>query len=101
MGFVSLTGALDLTTPAGRTMAGCRAIFAEVEREIPRERVRARLDHARQNGKRLSRPATGARHAAPVRELHQHGVSKTEITRRPPVGPTSVRRTLATYFALK
>jgi len=32
VGFVSLTKALDLTTPAGRAMAGLLAIFAEFER---------------------------------------------------------------------
>jgi putative DNA-invertase from lambdoid prophage Rac len=53
VGFVSLTEALDLTTPAGRAMAGLLAVFAEFEREILRERVRAGLAHARQNGKRL------------------------------------------------
>jgi Resolvase, N terminal domain len=41
VGFVSLTEALDLTTPAGRAMAGLLAVFAEFEREILRERVRA------------------------------------------------------------
>ena len=38
VGFVSLTEALDLTTPAGRAMAGMLAVFAEFEREIMRER---------------------------------------------------------------
>ena len=61
VGFVSLTEALDLTTPAGRAMAGLLAIVAEFEREILRERVRAALAHARQNGQRLGRPVTGAR----------------------------------------
>jgi len=56
VGFVSLTEALDLTTPAGRAMAAMLAVFAEFEREILRERVRAGLAHARQNGKRLGRP---------------------------------------------
>jgi len=37
VGFVSLTEALDLTTPVGRAMAGLLAIFAEFEREILRE----------------------------------------------------------------
>ena len=60
VGFVSLTEALDLTTPAGRAMAGLLAVFAEFEREILRERTRAGLAHARQNGKRLGRPATAA-----------------------------------------
>jgi Calcium binding/Resolvase, N terminal domain len=35
VGFVSLTEALDLTTPAGRAMAGLLAVFAEFEHEIP------------------------------------------------------------------
>jgi DNA invertase Pin-like site-specific DNA recombinase len=56
VGFVSLTEALDLTTPAGRAMAGLLAVFAEFEREILRERVCAGLAHARLNGKRLGRP---------------------------------------------
>ena len=33
-GSFPLTEALDLTTPAGRAMAGLLAIFAEFEREI-------------------------------------------------------------------
>src|SRR5229473_8400604 len=33
VGFVSLTEALDLTTPAGRAMAGLLAVFAAFERE--------------------------------------------------------------------
>ena len=41
MGFVSLTEALDLTTPTGRAMAGLLAVFAEFERDILRERVKA------------------------------------------------------------
>src|SRR5436309_2163826 len=62
VGFVSLTEALDLTTPAGRAMAGLLAVFAEFEREILRERVRAGLAQARQNGQRLGRPVTAALH---------------------------------------
>jgi DNA invertase Pin-like site-specific DNA recombinase len=46
VGFVSLTEALDLTTPAGRAMAGLLSVFAEFEREILRERVRAGLDQS-------------------------------------------------------
>jgi len=95
VGFVSLTEALDLTTPAGRAMAGLLAIFAEFEREILRERTRAGLAHARENGKRLGRPATAAVHAAEIRKLYGARVSKSEIARRLNVGRTSVRRILA------
>ncbi len=96
VGFVSLTEALDLTTPAGRAMAGLLSVFAEFEREILRDRVRAGLAHARQNGQRLGRPATAALHAAAVRKLYRTGVSKSEIARRLQIGRTSVRRILAT-----
>src|SRR5437588_7060473 len=94
VGFVSLTEALDLTTPAGRAMAGLLAVFAEFEREILRERVRAGLAHARQNGKRLGRPATAALHADRVRKLRRSGLSKSAIARRLHIGRTSVRRIL-------
>jgi DNA invertase Pin-like site-specific DNA recombinase len=94
VGFVSLTEALDLTTPAGRAMAAMLAVFAAFEREILQERTRAGLAHARQNGKRLGRPATAAAHAAEVRKLHRAGISKSEIARRLNIGRTSVRRIL-------
>ena len=82
VGFVSLTEALDLTTPAGRAMAGLLAIFAEFEREILRERTRAGLAHARQNGKRLGRPATAA--AARCRDPETTSRWRQQIRDRPP-----------------
>jgi putative DNA-invertase from lambdoid prophage Rac len=94
VGFVSLTEALDLTTPTGRAMAGLLAVFAEFEREILRERVRAGLVHARQNGKRLGRPPSAAHKAPQVRKLYRDGLSKSEIARRIEIGRTSVRRIL-------
>ena len=94
VGFVSLTEALDLTTPAGRAMAALLAVFAAFEREILGERVRAGLAHARQNGKRLGRPITAALHADQVRKLGRVGMSKSEIARRLDIGRTSVRRIL-------
>jgi DNA invertase Pin-like site-specific DNA recombinase len=94
VGFVSLTEALDLTTPAGRAMAALLAVFAAFEREILGERVRAGLAHARQNGKRLGRPLTAGLHAGHIRELHRSGLSKSEISRRLNIGRTSVRRIL-------
>jgi DNA invertase Pin-like site-specific DNA recombinase len=94
VGFVSLTEALDLTTPSGRAMAGLLAVFAEFEREILKERVRAGLDHARRNGKKLGRPITAGLQAGEVRKLYRAGVSQAEIARRLQIGRTSVRRIL-------
>jgi putative DNA-invertase from lambdoid prophage Rac len=100
VGFVSLTEALDLTTPAGRAMAGMRAVFAAFEREVLQERTRAGLAHARLNGKRLGRPMTAGLRAAEIRKFHRAGISKSEIARRLQIGRTSVRRILG-YFSLK
>jgi len=95
LGFVSLTEALDLTTPAGRAMAGLLAVFAEFEREILRERVRAGLAHARRNGTRLGRPPSVVHNAIETRTLYRQGISKSEIARRLRISRTSVRRLLA------
>ncbi len=95
VGFVSLTEALDLTTPSGRAMAGLLAVFAEFEREILRERVRAGLAHARENGTRLGRPPTAALSSNHIRRLFRAGVSKAAIARQLQIGRTSVRRILA------
>jgi putative DNA-invertase from lambdoid prophage Rac len=94
VGFVSLTEALDLTTPIGRAMAGLLAVLAEFEHDVLQERVRAGLAEARRNGKPLGRPRTAALHAGQVRKLYRSGVSKAEIARRLNIGRTSVRRIL-------
>ena len=57
--FVSYQEAVDTTTPAGKLMFSMISAFAEFEREIIRERVRAGLDRARKQGKTLGRPKVG------------------------------------------
>jgi putative DNA-invertase from lambdoid prophage Rac len=95
VGFVSLTEALDLTTPSGRAMAGMLAIFAEFEREILRERVRAGIAQARKEGRPHGRPRTASLRADEVIRLKAERVSHSEIARRLGIGRTSVRRVLA------
>ena len=90
VGFVSLTEALDLTTPSGRAMAGLLAVFAEFEREILRERVRAGLADAKRNGQRLGRPMTAGLQADKVRKTAScRCPCKAEIARRLRIGRTS------------
>src|SRR6266850_4239918 len=48
---------LDTTTPAGKAMFQMLGVFAEFERSMIKERVRAGLARARAEGKRLGRPA--------------------------------------------
>ena len=50
-GFRSLTEAIDTTTPAGRMMMQMVGAFAEFERAMLRERTRAGLEAARQQGR--------------------------------------------------
>jgi putative DNA-invertase from lambdoid prophage Rac len=95
VGFVSLTEALDLTTPTGRAMAGMLAVFAEFEREILRERVRAGIAQARKEGRPHGRPPTASLKAEAVRRLKAERVSHSEIARRLGIGRTSVRRIVA------
>jgi DNA invertase Pin-like site-specific DNA recombinase len=47
---------LDTTTPAGKAMYQMMGVFAEFERSMIQERVRAGLARARSEGKRLGRP---------------------------------------------
>jgi putative DNA-invertase from lambdoid prophage Rac len=96
VGFVSLTEALDLITPTGRAMAGLLAVFAEFEREILRERVRAGIAQARNEGRPHGRPRTASLKAAEVHRLKAERVSHSEIARRLGIGRTSVRRLVAT-----
>ena len=95
VGFVSLTEALDLTMPTGRAMAGMLAVFAEFEREILRERVKAGIAQARKEGRPHGRPRTASLKADEVHRLKAQRVSHSEIARRLGIGRTSVRRILA------
>lgn len=94
VGFVSLSEALDLTTPSGRALAGMLAVFAEFERDILRDRVKAGIAQARKEGRPHGRPPSASLQLSNIRELFSSGVSKREIAKRLGVSRTSVRRLL-------
>lgn len=94
IGFISLGEALDLTTPSGRAMAGMLAVFAEFEREIMRERVKAGIANAKANGKCHGRPPRAREKTEAVKNLSADGCSQSEIARRLGIGRTSVKRIL-------
>jgi DNA invertase Pin-like site-specific DNA recombinase len=50
-GFRSLTEAIDTTTPAGRMMMQMVGAFAEFEKVMLKERTKAGLDAAREEGR--------------------------------------------------
>jgi len=90
--FVSITEALDFTTATGRAMSGLLAVFAEFEREMIRERVKAGVHQARLNGKRLGRPPSAKDQSAEIKKLWskyknvslistQLGISRRSVSR--------------------
>ena len=95
VGFVSLSEALDLTTPSGRALAGMLAAFAEFERDILRDRVKAGIAQARKEGKPHGRPPSAALHVDKINDLFIAGLSKREIAKQLGISRASVRRLLA------
>lgn len=58
--FISLTQGIDTQTAQGKFFLGVLAAFAELERELIRERTKSRIDRLKAQGKQLGRPI-GAR----------------------------------------
>jgi DNA invertase Pin-like site-specific DNA recombinase len=73
--FISLRDNLDLSTPSGRLMFQMIGAFAEFEREITRERVRAGLRNARAKGKTLGRKQRGGVDVGLILQLRGQGKS--------------------------
>ena len=90
VGFVSLSEALDLTTPSGRALAGMLAVFAEFERDILRDQVKAGIDQARKDGKPHGRPMTAGKLVPEMKQLRKDGISKRAIAKQLGVSRTSV-----------
>jgi putative DNA-invertase from lambdoid prophage Rac len=90
VGFVSLSELFDLTIPSRRALAGMLAVFAEFERDILRDRVKAGIAQARKEGRPHGMPQTITKHSAKVKELFQEGVSKREIADRIGISRASV-----------
>jgi DNA invertase Pin-like site-specific DNA recombinase len=91
--FVSLHEAIDTSTPMGRAMFHIAGAFAELEREIIRERVRAGLQNARRRGKKLGRrPALV--NVRSIAEMASKGVSGRAIAKAAGVSEATVRRIL-------
>lgn len=84
--------ALDTSTPAGRAMFGMLGVFAEFEREIIRERVRAGMAGARARGKTLGRPRVPEETLARIRELRAQGVGMRKVAREVGCGVSLIQR---------
>lgn len=84
--------AIDTTTPAGRLMFQVTGAFAEFERSMIRQRVRAGLKRAVARGKRLGRPQIeGERERKAQRELRK-GTGILSVAKMLQLGTGTVQR---------
>jgi len=87
VGFVSLREGFDLSTPAGRLMAGVLASVAAYETEVRKERQLAGIAKAKAEGKSWGGRKVGTRvkvteeKETVIRQLHDKGYSIASIAR--------------------
>ena len=82
---------LDTSTPTGKMMFQMVGCFAEYERNIISERVRAGLDRAKREGKKLGRPTNvNDGTSAAIRLLREQGLPIRKIARELGIGVGSV-----------
>lgn len=80
--FISYQENIDTSTPTGKVMFTMISAFAEFEREIIRERVKAGLERARKEGKILGRPEISEATKKKVLKLKNKGLSIRKIAKR-------------------
>lgn len=102
IGFVSVREGLDISTPAGRMMAGVIASFAQYETEVRRERAIAGQEVAREKGKHLGRPKgvhtrvkVTAEAETMIRRMKAEGVKVAAIARAVSLNRKTVYSVLA------
>jgi DNA invertase Pin-like site-specific DNA recombinase len=91
--FISSTQAVDTTTPMGRLFFHLVGAFAEFERELIVERVKAGLANARQRGITLGRPIDPHLERR-IAELRHSGSSLRQIAKEVGRSPAGVKRVL-------
>ena len=85
---------IDTTTPAGKAMFQMCGVFAEFERAMIQERVKAGLERAKANGKKLGRPKVGARVERKILAARKGGTGIRKIAEQVGVGVSVVQRVL-------
>jgi DNA invertase Pin-like site-specific DNA recombinase len=83
---------LDTTTPAGKAMFQMMGVFAEFERAMIQERVRAGLARARAEGKKLGRPKTSPDVEGAIRATLAGGIGMIRAAKLHNVGVGTVQR---------
>jgi DNA invertase Pin-like site-specific DNA recombinase len=83
---------VDTTTPGGRALFQMVGVFAEFERAMIQERVKAGLVRARSQGKVLGRPRVDRRIEAKILHMRQEGIGQLKIARTLGIGTGTVQR---------
>jgi DNA invertase Pin-like site-specific DNA recombinase len=96
--FISLRDSFDLTTPAGRLMFNMVASFAEFERDLIRERIKAGIANRRAKGFRVGRKPVVV-DSGRLRALRSQGHTIREIADALGVSRSLVHKTLAEQAA--
>lgn len=91
--FISYQESVDTTTPTGQLMFTLLASFAQFERSIIQERVRAGLEKARAKGKKLGRPKATIDMQA-LRVWKQKGLSLRQISSKMGIPKSTVSKYL-------
>jgi len=85
---------VDTTTPAGKMMFQMCGVFAEFERSMIQERIKAGLERARARGKRIGRPKIPSRKRDRIIEAHRRGISRRQISKKVGVSYGTVHNVL-------
>jgi DNA invertase Pin-like site-specific DNA recombinase len=86
--------AVDTTIPAGRALFQMMGVFAEFERSMIHERVKAGLQRARRQGKRLGRPPVSPKTEEAIRIARNAGMGILKTAREVGVGVSVVQRVI-------
>jgi DNA invertase Pin-like site-specific DNA recombinase len=87
--------ALDTSSPSGRALFGMLGVFAEFERSMIVERVRAGMTRARAKGKHMGRPTIAAATRTAIAAGAKAELSGRAIAKQAGVSEATVRRVLA------
>jgi DNA invertase Pin-like site-specific DNA recombinase len=90
---------LDTTTPGGKAMFQMMGVFAEFERSMIQERVRAGLRRAVDEGKRLGRPRIDSDLEQRIRDALKAGETIRGIAAKFNVNPSTVQRIKSPFVA--
>ena len=86
---------LDTSTPAGRAMFQMCGVFAEFERAMIQERIKAGLARARAKGTKIGRPFCPPETEAAVLRLRAEGIGIRKIASELGIGNGTVSRIIA------